>query len=69
VNKVVRFAVVVGIALTASGCINPLAPSIEHTPINTCYTQPRLYCTPGGDCRYEVDHYEQYPPCPKERVK
>jgi hypothetical protein len=57
----------IALTLTTPACF--LGPSVEHTPIQTCFTQPRLYCSPGGECRYEIDHYQQYHSCPKERVK
>lgn len=48
-----------------AGCFNPTKPSTF-----TCYTQPRIYCAADGSrCWEEVDFYEQFTPCPKERIR
>ena len=62
-----RYLMIVAIATVAVGCESPTRPST--ITLQTCYTKPRMYCTPDGTrCWKEIDTYVVRGACPKERI-
>lgn len=63
-------AAVLVVAVANSCCApSPLAPSAPATPVYTCTTQPRQYCSAAGSCAFEIDHYTSPTPCPATPIR